>query len=139
LFEDGSSATGDVLVAADGINSVVRGQLLPGVPVVDTGLRGLYAVAPLTDALAAALPDGVFDGFSMASAQNGAVLVTGVCQPRRPIAEAVAELVPGAAVDPVGPYVMAGLFAPPQVVSSPATRSCAGPRARPATRRCARS
>ncbi|MDX3520613.1 NAD(P)/FAD-dependent oxidoreductase [Streptomyces scabiei] len=112
-FEDGSSATGDVLVAADGINSVVRGQLLPEVPVVDTGLRGLYAVAPLTDALAAALPDGVFDGFSMASAPNGAVLVAGVYQPRRPIAEAVAELVPGAAVDPVGPYVMAGLFAPP--------------------------
>ncbi|MFM9594801.1 FAD-dependent oxidoreductase [Streptomyces scabiei] len=113
LFEDGSFATGEVLVAADGINSVVRGQLLPEVPVVDTGLRGLYAVAPLTDALAAALPAGVFDGFSMASAPNGAVLVAGVYQPRRPIAEAVAELVPGAAVDPVGPYVMAGLFAPP--------------------------
>ncbi|MDX3128568.1 PucR family transcriptional regulator ligand-binding domain-containing protein [Streptomyces europaeiscabiei] len=45
LFEDGSSATGDVLVAADGINSVVRGQLLPEVPVVDTGLRGPYAIA----------------------------------------------------------------------------------------------
>ncbi|WP_234441071.1 hypothetical protein [Streptomyces scabiei] len=113
LFEDGSSATGDVLVAADGINSVVRGQLLPEVPVVDTGLRGLYAIAPLTDSLAAALPDRVFDGFSMAWAPNGAVLVAGVYQPRRPVAEAVAELAPGAAVDPVGPYVMAGLFAPP--------------------------
>ncbi|MFC8677434.1 FAD-dependent oxidoreductase [Streptomyces griseorubiginosus] len=113
LFEDGSSVTGDVLVAADGINSVVRGQLLPQVPVVDTGLRGLYAIAPLTDELASALPEGVFDGFSMASAPNGAVLVAGAYQPRRPVAEAVAELAPGAAVDPVGPYVMAGLFAPP--------------------------
>ncbi|MCL6299479.1 FAD-dependent oxidoreductase [Streptomyces kronopolitis] len=56
LFEDGTSVTGDVLVAADGINSVVRRQLLPHVPVVDTGMRCLYSFAALTDNLAAVLP-----------------------------------------------------------------------------------
>ncbi|MFJ8540310.1 FAD-dependent oxidoreductase [Streptomyces sp. NPDC093591] len=112
LFEDGSSVTGDVLVAADGINSVIRTQLLPDVPVVDTGMRCLYAFAPLTDDLAAVLPDAVYDGFTLASGPNGALFAYGVFQPRRPVAVAVADLAPGAAVDPVAPYVMAALYTP---------------------------
>ncbi|MBB5777266.1 FAD-dependent oxidoreductase [Nonomuraea jabiensis] len=47
-FADGSTATGDVLVAADGVNSPVRGQYLPHARVVDTGLRQLYGKVPLT-------------------------------------------------------------------------------------------
>jgi len=113
LFAGCPPVTGDVLVAADGINSVIRRQLLPEVPVVDAGLRAMYAIAPLTADLAAALPGGVFDGFAMATDPDGAVLACGVWDPRRPVAEAVADLAPGAAVDSVGPYVMAGLFAPP--------------------------
>ncbi|MER6950844.1 NAD(P)/FAD-dependent oxidoreductase [Nonomuraea sp. NPDC000554] len=46
-FADGTSATGDVLVAADGVNSVVRRQYLPHARVVDTGLRNLYGTIPL--------------------------------------------------------------------------------------------
>jgi salicylate hydroxylase len=113
LFADGSSVTGDVLVAADGIHSVIRRQLLPGVPVVDTGLRGLYALAPLTDEMVATLPAGLFDGFAMISDPKGTLLVCGAYRPRRPIAEAVADLAPGAEIDPIGPYLMTGLFTPP--------------------------
>ena len=40
FFEDGSSADGDVLVAADGGNSRVRKQFLPGAKRVDTGILG---------------------------------------------------------------------------------------------------
>ncbi|MFI9842966.1 FAD-dependent oxidoreductase [Nonomuraea sp. NPDC051941] len=47
-FADGSTATGDVLVAADGVNSPVRRQYLPHARVVDTGLRQLYGKVPLT-------------------------------------------------------------------------------------------
>lgn len=112
-LSDGRSLAGDVLVAADGINSAVRGQLMPRVEVVDTGLRGLYAIAPLDDELAALLPEGVFDGFAMATDPVGSLLACGVFQPRRPVVEAVAEHAPQAAIDPVGPYVMAGLFAAP--------------------------
>ncbi|MFF4490127.1 FAD-dependent oxidoreductase [Streptomyces sp. NPDC001544] len=108
-LDDGSSVTGDVLVAADGINSVVRRQLLPEVPIVDTGALGAYSLAPLTDELVATLPDALFDGFAGASGPDGAMLVFGIYQPRRPITKAVAELAPGASIDPVDPYIMVNL------------------------------
>ncbi len=113
LLDDGTSETGDILVGADGINSVVRRQLLPDVPVVDTGMRGLYSIAPLTDDLTARLPEALFDGFAVATGPNGAMFAYGVYRPRRPVAEAVAELAPGAAVDPVDPYIMVNLGLPP--------------------------
>jgi salicylate hydroxylase len=119
LFQDGSSVTGDVLVAADGINSPIRRQLLPQVQVVDPGMRGMWSTAPLTEDLAAALPDQVFDGFTVIDNLDGTIFAVGVYDPRRPIAEAVAELAPGAVVDPVAPYVMVthgnGLAAPNRV------------------------
>ena len=112
LLADGSVARGDVLVAADGINSVVRRQLLPGVDVVDTGGRGLWARAPLTDALIGRLPEALFDGFASAASPEGVRFVFGAYQPRRPIAEAAAELAPGADVDAVDPYMMVNFTFP---------------------------
>ncbi len=105
-FEDGSSVTGDVLVAADGIHSRIRQQLLPQVGIVDTGMRGMWSTAPLTDDLARVLPEAVFDGFTVADNMDGTIFAFGVYDPRRPIAEAVAELAPGAPIDDVAPYVM---------------------------------
>ncbi|MGN5376895.1 FAD-dependent oxidoreductase [Streptomyces lasalocidi] len=49
-FADGSEVGGDLLVAADGVNSPVRRQYLPHAPVVDTGLRQLYGKVTLTKA-----------------------------------------------------------------------------------------
>ncbi|MDR8407713.1 FAD-dependent monooxygenase [Nonomuraea sp. 3-1Str] len=46
LFADGSAATGDVLVGADGVNSAVRRQYLPHARVVATGLVQLYGKIP---------------------------------------------------------------------------------------------
>jgi 2-polyprenyl-6-methoxyphenol hydroxylase-like FAD-dependent oxidoreductase len=48
-FADGTRATGDVLVAADGVNSAVRRQYLPHARVADTGLRQLYGKVPLDE------------------------------------------------------------------------------------------
>ncbi|MFG2847151.1 FAD-dependent oxidoreductase [Kitasatospora sp. NPDC048296] len=45
-FADGTSATGDVLIGADGVNSAVRAQLLPEARVVDAGLRLFYGKVP---------------------------------------------------------------------------------------------
>ena len=111
-FADGSSASGDILVAADGINSAIRKQLLPEVVTIDTGMRTMSARAPLTEALVTSLPDALFDGFAFAVSPAGYRFSFGAYQPRRPIAEAVAELAPGATVDPIGPYMMVNLGFP---------------------------
>ncbi|MFF5078273.1 FAD-dependent oxidoreductase [Actinoplanes sp. NPDC000266] len=124
-FADGSSADGDVLVAADGINSVVRHQRLPGVAVVDTGMRGLYSLAPADDELIAQLPPNLLDGFVLAMGPGGRMLSFGLFDPRQPVAEAVAQLAPGAAVDPVEPYMMVNCsvsLSDDELFSTPAER-----------------
>lgn len=45
-FDDGTTATGDVLVGADGVGSAVRRQHLPHARVVGTGLTQLYGKIP---------------------------------------------------------------------------------------------
>ena len=119
LFGDGSSATGDVLVGADGIHSRMRRQLLPDVPMFDGGTTGMWSTAPLTDDLAAALPEGVFAGFSIVDNGDGTIFAVGVYDPRRPVAEAVATFAPGAPVDPVEPYVMVTFGYGPSAVPGP--------------------
>ncbi|WNE93965.1 NAD(P)/FAD-dependent oxidoreductase [Streptomyces luomodiensis] len=106
LFADGTSAAGDVLVAADGLHSPVRRQRLPEIPTFDTGMRSIAACVPLTDDLVAMLPDALFDGFVLASSADGVNFSFGAWQPRRPVAEAVAELAPDADIDHVEPYMM---------------------------------
>ncbi|WP_426324058.1 FAD-dependent oxidoreductase [Microbacterium sp. E-13] len=106
LFDDGSSAGGDVVVGADGIHSPIRSQLLPDVHVIDTGMRGMWSIAPLTEDLADVMPDALFDGFAIVTRGDGTIFAIGVYDPRRPISEAVADLAPGAGIDHVEPYVM---------------------------------
>ena len=55
-FSDGTSATGDVLVAADGANSRVRRQYLPGAHRIDTGVAAIAGKLPLDDQARAWLP-----------------------------------------------------------------------------------
>lgn len=61
-FADGSRATGDLLVAADGSNSTVRRQFLPDAGRVDTGVRGMMGKVALTDEIRALLIPGQLDG-----------------------------------------------------------------------------
>ena len=56
FFEDGSTAEGNVLVAADGVNSRVRQQYLPGNDPIDTGTISLGGKIPLTDGVMAMIP-----------------------------------------------------------------------------------
>jgi 2-polyprenyl-6-methoxyphenol hydroxylase-like FAD-dependent oxidoreductase len=55
-FSDGSSASGDLLVGADGAKSRVRQQLLPHAKRMDTGVRAVAGKFHLTEASRARLP-----------------------------------------------------------------------------------
>jgi 2-polyprenyl-6-methoxyphenol hydroxylase-like FAD-dependent oxidoreductase len=55
-FADGTTATGDVLVGADGGGSVVRRHLAPEVALVDADLCGAMGRTPITDRFRALVP-----------------------------------------------------------------------------------
>lgn len=70
-FADGTSAEGDVLVGADGVNSRVRAQLLPHAVRVDTGAVGIAGKVPLSDATRQLLPRQFFTGSVLLLAPGG--------------------------------------------------------------------
>jgi 2-polyprenyl-6-methoxyphenol hydroxylase-like FAD-dependent oxidoreductase len=65
LFEDGTTAQADLLVAADGVNSGVRKQYLPHAEPVDTGFVAIVGTLPLTDGVMALAPYFLLDGPGM--------------------------------------------------------------------------
>ena len=112
---DGTTAEGDVLVAADGVGSAIRRQLLPDVEIVpaDVGGLGLFARSPLTPEVLAELPEILLDGFVIARDDAGGLLAVGAYDPRQPVAEAAAAIAPDVHLDPVDPYMMISGGVPP--------------------------
>lgn len=71
FFADGTSATGDVLVAADGASSAVRQQYLPNATVTDAGIIAIGGKVPITQETRALLPLEAFLGLSLVFARKG--------------------------------------------------------------------
>jgi 2-polyprenyl-6-methoxyphenol hydroxylase-like FAD-dependent oxidoreductase len=77
-FEDGSSAAGDILVAADGGGSRVRRQLLPQAERIDTGVIGIAGKVFLDDASRARPAPVLLDGLTIVAAKGGLGLFAAV-------------------------------------------------------------
>lgn len=111
-LRDGAKVSADVLVIADGINSLAGAQRLPGVKPLDTGLRGIYGHMALTPETLSWVPAELLGGSRPVLGPERRTLALGVFQPRRPIAEAVAEFAPEADLADVGEYLKWTLVAP---------------------------
>ncbi|MEU8925867.1 NAD(P)/FAD-dependent oxidoreductase [Kitasatospora sp. NPDC048545] len=70
-FGDGTSATGDLLVAADGSRSKVREQFLPHARVKDTGITALATKTALTPETRALVPPEALEGISLIFGTKG--------------------------------------------------------------------
>lgn len=88
-FTDGTTATGDVLVGADGANSAVRRQLLPEAPRRDTDVHGVAGRLPLTPETRAWLPASVRNGLGIVVPRDNTFFFTAVFDGRRRTADAL--------------------------------------------------
>lgn len=82
-FADDTSATADVLIAADGINSRLRAQYLPPAH-RDAGAFGVGLKLPLTDTTRAWLPERLAHGMNLVVAAAPFFLFTSAFERRRP-------------------------------------------------------
>ncbi|MER6303782.1 NAD(P)/FAD-dependent oxidoreductase [Kitasatospora sp. NPDC001539] len=99
-FGDGTTATGDLLVGADGIGSAVRRQLLPEAEVVTLPGNAILGRTPLTERFAALVP-----GFGTIVHGPGVVMLLGRMEFRRPPRLAAAELAPDVLLPDTGDYL----------------------------------
>lgn len=74
-FDDGTSATGDVLVGADGAQSKVRRLRLPHAAVVDTGITSIAGKLPLTEENAKLLPPLADGGITLVFGPRGEFVI----------------------------------------------------------------
>lgn len=79
-FADGTSASGDLLVGADGTSSRVRQQYLPQARLEDSGIVAVAGKLPLTSETSRLLPKKVFYGISMVLAPRGASCILHVME-----------------------------------------------------------
>ena len=94
-LSDRSVATGDVLVAADGVGSAIRRQMMPEIPIIPApvGSLGLFGRSPLTDEVQAQMPAAIWNAaFSIVTDGAGTMLGVGHWRPRQSPSAAAAQL-----------------------------------------------
>ena len=108
-FEDGTSDTGDVLVAADGSGSQVRAQFRPGDEPRDLGVRTVFARIPMRRAFADGLAPKHRDRFTYVIGTDGHHLGLMPMVFRSSPPAAATRLWPGLKLEPAEDYFM-GVF-----------------------------
>ena len=106
---DGSSAEGDVLVGADGVNSRVRRQYLPHAQRIDTGVTGIQGKVWLTDETRALVPRRIYDGPGIIPGPGGYGMFLALHEFQR-IPARVSQLI-GPEIHAQRDYIMWGLLA----------------------------
>ncbi|GHO78004.1 monooxygenase [Ktedonobacter sp. SOSP1-85] len=110
FFSDGTEACGDVLIAADGVNSRVRQQFLPHASIEETDVRCIYGKTLLTEATHSLIPDFLYRGFAQVVGFRFS-LALGVVDFQQLPAEAARKFVPDACFHTTGSYLMWSLNA----------------------------
>src|SRR2546421_6054518 len=126
-FTDGTRASGDILVAADGVGSRIREQFLPHAEVLDTGMRWLGGKTLLTNEIIPLLPEPMHESFAMVSGPHPSMML-GCVWFRTPPREAAAQFWPGLSFQHTEDYLMWGLLGrreldTPRSVPRPGTAS----------------
>ncbi|MEY9855478.1 2-polyprenyl-6-methoxyphenol hydroxylase-like FAD-dependent oxidoreductase [Catenulispora sp. GAS73] len=109
-FADGTEASADVLVAADGVGSPIRRQYLPQLMVEETGALCIYGRTPLTDQTRPLVPPSIWKGFT-AIVGGKAGMATGVLDFREAPGDAARRIAPDVRLSEVAPYLMWALTA----------------------------
>jgi 2-polyprenyl-6-methoxyphenol hydroxylase-like FAD-dependent oxidoreductase len=105
-FANGDCAVGDVLVAADGVNSRVREQYPNLAGPQDLGIRTIFGRIPMTAAVQGLLSDRLRDRFSYVLGADGYHLGLMPMVFRTPPRQGAAQLWPGLAMSDGADYYM---------------------------------
>jgi 2-polyprenyl-6-methoxyphenol hydroxylase-like FAD-dependent oxidoreductase len=104
-FADGASAQADVLVAADGVRSLIRSRYLPHARLADTGLLAVVGRTPLTEQTRPLIPEYTWQGFTAVTGPRLG-MATGVLDFREPPAAAAARIAPDVRLSAAPGYLM---------------------------------
>jgi 2-polyprenyl-6-methoxyphenol hydroxylase-like FAD-dependent oxidoreductase len=111
-FADGSSAAGNLLIGADGTNSVVRKLVVPDARIANVGRR-IYGKTPITGETAAWAPEVFLLGWPRVAGPNGKGLMVGAFIKGEPFANATAKFAPTLHLSDTPDYLMWTLTPPP--------------------------
>src|SRR5712692_4818670 len=93
FFTDGTEAIADLLVGADGTNSVVRDLIVPDARIDEIG-SFIYGKTPITESTLAWVPDVLVDSFNRMIGPDGVSMSVVTCRKREAFAAASAKFAP---------------------------------------------
>ncbi len=92
-FADGTTATGDLLLGADGTNSAVR-PIVASDAVLDDLDYAIYGKTLITPEIMQWFPEVLFDSFNRVTAPDGVGIAVATCRKRGSFADATARFAP---------------------------------------------